>query len=94
MIVLWNAVLLHARWGGMVKERGFAALAALGNIVVLWSWKGVNAMGVGLHAYAGTEDKTLQTILMVGMAHLVVAGLVLIPSRFWLSYRQPPSNAT
>ena len=24
IIVLWNALILHARWGGMVRERGLA----------------------------------------------------------------------
>ena len=37
IIVLWNALVLHARWGGMVKDRGFAMLAIGGNIVVAWS---------------------------------------------------------
>ena len=87
MIVLWNAVVLHARWGGMVRERGLAALAVLGNVVVLWSWKGVNAMGVGLHAYAATEDDTVTKILYLGIAHVVVACLVVIPAQFWMSYR-------
>lgn len=91
MIVLWNAVVLHARWGGLVRDRGLAALAALGNVVVLWSWKGVNAMGVGLHAYAGTEDNTIRLILMVGLAHVLVAALVFIPARFWMSYSRDSS---
>ena len=74
MIVLWNAVVLHARWGGLVRDRGLAALAVLGNVVVLWSWKGVNAMGVGLHAYAGTEDNTVKMILMVGVVARLCCG--------------------
>ena len=87
MIVLWNAVVLHARWGGMVRERGLAALAVLGNVVVLWSWKGVNSMGVGLHAYAATEDDTVTKMLYLAIAHVVVACLVVIPAQFWMSYR-------
>ena len=35
MIVLWNAVVLHARWAGIARERGIAILAVLGNVVVL-----------------------------------------------------------
>ena len=34
IIVLWNALVLHARWGGMVKDRGLAVLAVVGNIVI------------------------------------------------------------
>ena len=87
MIVLWNAVVLHARWGGMVRERGLAALAVLGNVVVLWSWKGVNAMGVGLHAYAATEDETVTMMKWLAIAHIVIACLVVIPIQYCWSYR-------
>jgi ABC-type transport system involved in cytochrome c biogenesis permease subunit len=58
MIVLWNALVLHARWGKMVGERGLACLTVLGNIVVAWSWWGVNQLGVGLHAYGWTSGLT------------------------------------
>lgn len=51
LIVLWNALILHARWGGMVKERGTAVLAVGGIIITTWSWFGTNQLGVGLHAY-------------------------------------------
>src|SRR5262249_11318809 len=33
LIVIMNALVLHARWGGMVKERGMALLAIVGNMV-------------------------------------------------------------
>lgn len=92
MIVLWNAVILHARWAGLVRERGLAALAVLGNVIVIWSWKGVNAMGVGLHAYAGTEDNTTMAILAVVAAHIIIAALVAIPERFWISYSSTPKR--
>ena len=92
MIVLWSALLLHARWGGLVKERGIAILAVLGNIIVLWSWKGVNSMGVGLHAYAGSDDNTVSVILWVAFFHLVVAGIALLPTRFWWSHLQNESH--
>ena len=55
MIVLWNAVVLHARWGGIIRDRGLAVLAIIGNIVTGWSWFGVNELGVGLHSYGFTE---------------------------------------
>ena len=84
MIVLWNAVVLHARWAGLVKARGIAILALLGNVVVLWSWKGVNAMGVGLHAYGASEDTTVTTMLWIGIAHVVVAFVAAsIPAKLW-----------
>ena len=63
MIVLWNALVLHARWGGMVKGRGLATLAVGGNIVTTWSYFGVNELGVGLHAYGASESSTAMWLL-------------------------------
>ena len=31
IIVLWNALVLHARWGAMVKDRGLAVLSIVGS---------------------------------------------------------------
>jgi len=55
MIVLWTALILHARWGGLVQNRGLAVLAVAGNLMVGWSMFGVNELGVGLHSYGFTE---------------------------------------
>ena len=84
MIVLWNAVALHARWGGIVKDRGFALLAILGAIVVSWSWFAVNELGVGLHSYGQTEG----TLANLGWASLISVRIVLagmIPLAWWPS---------
>src|SRR5262249_46975534 len=51
LVVLWNALILHARWGGIVKQRGLAVLALAGNMFIGWSYFGTNQLGVGLHAY-------------------------------------------
>lgn len=51
MIVLWNAIILHARWGALVKVQGFMYLAIFGNVICSFSWFGVNMLGVGLHSY-------------------------------------------
>jgi ABC-type transport system involved in cytochrome c biogenesis permease subunit len=71
MIVLWNAIVLHARWGKMIGERGLASLAVLGNVVVAWSWWGVNQLGVGLHSYGKaqgiTEALTVFDVLMIAV---------------------------
>ena len=55
LIVIWNALVLHARWDRMVGDRGMAVLAIGGNIVTSWSWFGVNELGVGLHSYGFTS---------------------------------------
>ena len=86
MIVLWNALVLHARWGGMVKERGLAALAIGGNIVVAWSWFGVNELGVGLHSYGFTEG-VLLTLGFFVATQLTAIALAALPKDRWWSYR-------
>ena len=56
IIVLWNALILHARLGpAWSSERGLANLAIVGNIVTSWSWFGVNMLGIGLHSYGFTS---------------------------------------
>jgi ABC-type transport system involved in cytochrome c biogenesis permease subunit len=55
LIVLWCAVLLHARVGGLLRERGLISGALIGNIVTAFSWFGVNLLGIGLHTYGFME---------------------------------------
>ncbi len=85
LIVVWNALILHARWGGLVKQRGMAVLALMGNIIVIWSWWGVNMLGVGLHAYANAEPSMLATVKTAVAVHLVLIALGLIPRSLWMS---------
>ncbi|BAM03571.1 cytochrome c biogenesis protein CcsA [Phycisphaera mikurensis] len=84
MIVLWTAVLLHARVGGLVKGRGIAAIAVIGNIVTLWSWFGVNMLGTGLHSY-GFIDSAVFWMLVAVALHLAVVSLVFLPRSRWVS---------
>ncbi len=95
LIVLWNALILHARWGGLVKQRGMAVLAILGNIVVAWSWFGVNMLGVGLHSYGATEGEVFW-LSTFAISQLLLAGLGMIPSHYWRSFGEaipkPPAD--
>ena len=84
MIVLWNALLLHARWGGIARERGIAILAVFGNVVVSWSWFGVNQLGVGLHSYGFTNGVAL-TLVLFALSQLVAIGFALTPMDRWKS---------
>jgi ABC-type transport system involved in cytochrome c biogenesis permease subunit len=84
MIVLWNALVLHARWDGLVKDRGLAVLAVLGNIAVSWSWFGVNELGVGLHSYGFTEG-VLLTLGLFCLSQLLIAGVGSLPRNLWFS---------
>jgi ABC-type transport system involved in cytochrome c biogenesis permease subunit len=86
LIVLWNATILHARWGGLVRERGLMNLAIFGNIVTSWSWFGVNMLGIGLHSYGFTNAAFLWLMLFVGsQVGLILLGL--LPPKFWRSFR-------
>jgi ABC-type transport system involved in cytochrome c biogenesis permease subunit len=92
MIVLWNALVLHARWGGMVKDRGLALLAIVGNIMVSWSFFGVNQLGIGLHAYGSTHG-VVEALVIFALTQLLIIGIGMIPQRKWLSSRSVPVPA-
>jgi ABC-type transport system involved in cytochrome c biogenesis permease subunit len=86
IIVLWNALVLHARWGGLVRERGLAVLAVGGNIVTSWSWFGVNELGVGLHSYGFTEG-ALRNLMLFNATQLGIIVVGMLPLTLWWSYR-------
>ena len=82
MIVLWNALVLHARWDGMVTGRGLALLAVVGNIVTAWSLFGVNALGVGLHSYGFDRGVTTWLLAFVAsQAAIILIGA--LPQNWW-----------
>jgi ABC-type transport system involved in cytochrome c biogenesis permease subunit len=85
IIVIWNAVILHARWGGLVKQRGLMALAVFGNIVTGWSWFGTNLLEVGLHSY-GFTDNGARTLAIFALAQVFIISLALIPLEKWRSF--------
>ena len=80
LIVIWNAIILHARWGGMVKERGMMVMAVFGNIVTSWSWFGTNMLGIGLHSYGFTDAAFLWLSAFI-VSQLLIMALVMIPER-------------
>jgi ABC-type transport system involved in cytochrome c biogenesis permease subunit len=84
IIVLWNALILHLRWGGIVRDRGIVNCAVFGNIVTAWSWFGVNMLGIGLHSYGFTEA-AFKWLVFFATSQLVFIGLGLLPSRWWKS---------
>ena len=86
LIVLWNALILHCRWGGLVKARGLMALAVGGNIVTSWSWFGVNMLGVGLHSY-GFMDSAFVWLRAFAISQLVLIMLAAVPTKKWRSFK-------
>ncbi len=90
IIVLWNALVLHARWGGLVRERGLMVLVIGGNIVTAWSWFGVNMLGIGLHSYGFTSAAFMWLIFFASLQALFI-GLGLLPRAWWRSGGGGPS---
>ena len=84
LIVIWTAIMLHARYGMMVKSRGFAVMAVAGNIVTAWSWFGVNQLSVGLHSYGFTSSATFWLLVFVA-SQLAIVFAGLLPLRIWRS---------
>jgi ABC-type transport system involved in cytochrome c biogenesis permease subunit len=54
MICLSQIAILHARMGGYLKPFGVAMATVFGGMIVVWSWWGVNLLGIGLHSYGFT----------------------------------------
>jgi ABC-type transport system involved in cytochrome c biogenesis permease subunit len=92
LIVLWNALILHARWGGLAKERGMAALAVFGNIVTSWSWFGTNMLGVGLHSY-GFIDSAVFWMFVFVASQLAVIAIGCLPLTMWRSFGATAATA-
>jgi ABC-type transport system involved in cytochrome c biogenesis permease subunit len=86
LIVLWSALVLHARWGKIVGDRGMAMLAVFGNVVTAFSWFGVNALGVGLHAY-GHKEGVIPALIVFSLVHLAIMGVATIPKELWRSHQ-------
>jgi ABC-type transport system involved in cytochrome c biogenesis permease subunit len=86
LIVLWNAIILHARWGGYARERGTMAMAIFGNVITSFSWFGVNMLGVGLHSY-GFMDKAFWALSAFVASQLAIMIFALVPARFWSARR-------
>ena len=84
LIVIWNAIILHARWGGLVRQRGLMVMAVFGNVVTSWSWFGVNMLGIGLHSY-GFMDSAFPWLIAFGASQLVFMMIGVLPAHVWRS---------
>ena len=81
LIVLWCALCLHARWGGLVRREGLMQLLVFGNIVTAWSWFGTNLLGVGLHSYGFTEQGAFWLYGVFVPSQLALIALGWLPDR-------------
>ena len=83
LIVLWNALILHARWGGMIRDRGLMVMAVFGNIVTAYSWFGTNLLGVGLHSY-GFREGSFRWLTAFILSQLIIIALGwFLPQKYW-----------
>ncbi len=89
LIVLWNAIILHARWGGLVRQRGLMVMAVFGNIVTSWSWFGVNMLGIGLHSY-GFMESAFPWLIIFCASQLAFMMIGLLPPHLWRSRLEKP----
>lgn len=89
LIVIWNALILHSRWAGLIKQRGLAVLTVGGNIVTAWSWFGTNMLGVGLHSY-GFMPAAVTWMIVFVITQLTIITMGLIPLKYWMSFRTMP----
>jgi ABC-type transport system involved in cytochrome c biogenesis permease subunit len=86
LIVLWCAIILHARWGGFIRQRGLMVMAIFGNVVTSFSWFGVNMLGVGLHSY-GFMQKAFPWLVGFMLSQLALMAIAAMPLERWRSFR-------
>lgn len=84
LIVLWTAMLFHAKAGRMLNPLGIAVGSALGLVVVMWAWFGVNLLSVGLHSYGFTSGLAfnLSVYVILEVLFLLVSSILLGKKRF------------
>ena len=90
LIVLWCAIILHARWGGFIRQRGLMIMAIFGNVVTSFSWFGVNMLGVGLHSY-GFMQKAFPWLVGFIVSQLALMAVAAMPLERWRSFRTSTS---
>lgn len=90
LIVIWNALILHARWGGLVKDRGLVNLAIFGNVITAWSWFGTNMLGIGLHSY-GFMDAAFKWLMLFFGSQVALIVLGSLPLNMWKSFQSGPA---
>lgn len=87
LIVIWVAIIYHARMANMIREVGTAVGAVLGCVVVMIAWLGTNLLGVGLHSYGFTSGLARGLLIYI-IAEFVFCGLLWLAIRF----KQAASN--
>lgn len=89
LIILWCAILFHARLAGMIKQLGMAVGTIISIITVVLAWFGINLLGVGMHSYGFTSGVARWLLVFVG-GELIFITVALFLIRKKLS----PQNTT
>lgn len=89
LIVLWSLIILHARLAGWMTGWGIHIMSILGGSVVVFSWWGVNMLGVGLHSYGFVEGAQAVFYFYAATVIATVVGVVaLVLERMAKSQKQ------
>jgi ABC-type transport system involved in cytochrome c biogenesis permease subunit len=73
LIILWCAILFHARLAGIIGQLGMAVGTIVSVITVVLAWFGVNLLGVGMHSYGFTSGVARWLLLFVGAELFFIA---------------------
>ncbi len=78
LILLWSAILFHARLAGVIKEKGLAFGTIIGVIAVSLAWFGVNLLGVGLHSYGFTTGVAQALFIFIAIEILFMVSVAFL----------------
>jgi hypothetical protein len=81
LIVLWCAILFHAKIAKLIGPRGLAIGAGAGIIVVMWAWFGVNLLSIGLHSYGFTSGLATNLAVYFVLQIIVLTVLGMLANR-------------
>ena len=87
LIILWCAVLFHARLAGMIGPLGMAVGTIVSIITVALAWFGVNLLGVGMHSYGFTSGIARWLLFFVAAELIFIAAAL-----FLLRKKTAPKN--
>ena len=81
LVVFWNILILHCRWGRVVGPQGIVQLAIFGNIITSLAWFGVNMLSIGLHSYGFNERGLVWLIIFIASQLIIISSVWLIPKK-------------
>ena len=88
LIVLWCAIIFHAKVGRLIGPLGVAVGSVLGIVVVMWAWFGVNLLSVGLHSYGFTSGVATGLLVYVIMETIFLSFTVPWSQRILAAFHQ------